>query len=243
MNIEERRGYTYDEFENFKYLDEQYSRLVKSLSEKFPKGSLGVQSVCFGKMYFEIAIMIFRLYRAEFSTKQFNNYWNKKLKSDKRIIMHQSVDVRIDEMMLTSVSEFSSNPFLALCDNVDMINNSGVVNIGWNNGVEINDAFIERYLREYFEIEILPNFNKALEEFNNSEKNGPSVLEYKVFGVDNDGCLNKEFWTLSFFTDISPQLMFEYFQKFASEYDMWVKSNESEANINQNILEFSFGKN
>lgn len=243
MNIAGRNSALYNESLALEYLNEQYRKLIKVLSTKFAKENIGVINIRFGKLYFEIAIIIFRLYRAEFSTEQFNRYWNDKLNLDERLTTHQVVNVQIDEMMLTSVSEFSDNPFLALCDNVDMINNSGAINIGWNNGVKINDEFIEKYLRRYFEKEILPDFKKALNKFNNSSKNRTKAFEYKVFGVDNSGCLNKEFWTLSFFTDISPQLMLRYFQKFSSEHDMWAKSNEVEATINQNSLEFSFGKN
>lgn len=245
MIIDEQSDSSYYEFLAFKYMDEQFNKLIKLLSQKYPKGNIGVENVRFGKMYFEIAIIIFRLYKVEFSAKQFSDYWNKRIKSDKRITIHQEVNVKIDKIMLSSVSEFSDTPFMALCDNVDMINNSGAINVGWNNDVEINDEFVEKYLRRYFEEQILPLYNKALNEFKNqdsAEKNGHR-FKYSIFGMDDKGFLNKEFWTLSFFVTITPRLLIEHFQKFANEHDMWVESNARDISIYQDSLEIYFGPN
>lgn len=244
MIMEERDNLKYDEFIVFKLLDEQFNKLVKRFETKIPNGSIGVESIRFGKLYFEVAIYVFRNFRVEFPVKVFNKYWNSRLKSDRRITIHQDVNVQIDEMMLTSVSEFSDTPFLALCDNVDMICNSGAVNIGWNNGMEINDEFIERYLRKYFEEEILPEYNKGLSEFiKDSKENKNHQFKYSVFGMDSKGCLNKEFWILSFFTTITPRIIFKHFEKFAKEQGISVSSNERDAYFNQNILEITFWQN
>lgn len=222
-------------------LDEQYNDFIELLSLKFPSGSIGKKYVQFGRLYFDIAVDVFYRYREEFPPQVFNEYWNERLKGEKRIFVNQKVAVNIDIRDLMADSEFEDSPFLELCDNVSIVFESCNIDVFWNNNAEINEEFAKAYLKEYFEKEILTGYAKGLEEYNRKGTDGKPYT-YKIYVTENEKYINSKFRTLENFFEIKPETILQFFSEIVSEYNMSVMPDEYGVCGDITVLEFVFGR-
>lgn len=223
-------------------LDAQYNEFIELLSSEFPRGSIGMEYVQFGRLYFDIAIDVFHRYSEEFPTEIFNEYWNEHLNAEKRIFFRGKVDVKVDYEELRKESEFNNFPFLELCDNVYVVFESCNISVFWNNGAKVDEEFARAYLKEYFENDILAGYAKGLEEFNR-QKTPDESYTYRIFVSENDEYMDIKLYALSTFYSIKSETILKYFSEFTAEHNMWVKPYEYGVCGDIDVLEFIFGSN
>lgn len=205
-------------------LEKAYSEMIAKFEKNYPE-SVGASHMNFTGMYMRLAKTVWSKFKKKYLPEQFNAFWNERVQMDERMIFQDEVQVHLisGEHAGPKAVEFKSFPLgVTFGKAKTYVDDFGSGMVFWNNGVTVDEEYIEEQLRSFFRMRILKKFHeemKAEMEQNEFAEYDSSTFVYlhDEKNVANDMRIK----ALEYFGGITvDRIINYYFKKYAEEENL-----------------------